>query len=140
MKKTEIKQGALAPELKQRIFEAFGKHAVQTTGMNGLSEDPVAFEMLEGQTLVGCVVVQYFWGQLHIKYLYVEEAYRGLGYGKALMQRALDYGKERGCRFAFVETMSFQAPEFYQKMGFHLDFKRDGFDAGTSFNYLRKNL
>lgn len=136
----KIKQGPLAPELKQRIFEAFGKHAVQSTGMNGLSEEPVAFEMVEGDAVLGCVVVQYFWGQLHIKYLYVEEDCRGLGHATSLMQRALEYGRQRGCRFAFVETMSFQAPEFYQKLGFSIDFKRDGFDAGTSFYYLRKIL
>ncbi|MBX3719542.1 MAG: GNAT family N-acetyltransferase [Parachlamydiales bacterium] len=136
----KIKQGPLAPELKQRIFAAFAKHAVQSTGMNGLSEEPVAFEMVEVDAVLGCVVVQYFWGQLHIKYLYVEEDCRGLGYATSLMQRALEYGKQRGCRFAFVETMSFQAPEFYQKLGFSIDFKRDGFDAGTSFYYLRKIL
>lgn len=56
------------------------------------------------------------------------------------MQHALEYGKLRGCRFAFVETMSFQAPEFYQKLGFSIDFKREGFDAGASFYYLRKIL
>jgi len=36
--------------------------------------------------------------------------------------------------------MSFQALEFYQKMGFELDFTRPGYAHGTSFHYLSKKL
>jgi len=63
-----------------------------------------------------------------------------LRYAKKLMKRAFLYGKERGCRFAFLETLSFQAPEFYEKLGFEVELKRDGYDHNTSFYYLRKDL
>lgn len=75
----KIKQGPLTIELKQQIFAEFAKHAIQSTGMNGLAEEPIAFEMMEEKALLGCAVVQYFWGQLHIKYLYVEQRFRGQG-------------------------------------------------------------
>lgn len=129
----------LSPDLKKHIFDTFSHHAIQSTGMDGL-KDPISIELRNQETLIGCVVVLPFWGQLHIKYLMVEEAYRGCGYGKVLMEQAFIYGKEIGCQFAFVETMNFQAPEFYQKLGFKMDFNRVGFDQGTSFCYLSKNL
>ncbi len=56
------------------------------------------------------------------------------------MEYALEFGKKRGCQFAFVETMSFQALEFYQKNGFAIDFSREGYARNTSFHYLRKDL
>jgi ribosomal protein S18 acetylase RimI-like enzyme len=130
----------LTPELKKHIYDAFSQHAIRCTGIDGLAFEPVSLELRDDTTLIGCVVVQRFWGQLHIKYLIVAEAYRGRGYGKQLMEQALAYGKEIGCRFAFVETMSFQAPEFYQSLGFNIEFKRDGYDQDTSFYYLRKDL
>jgi ribosomal protein S18 acetylase RimI-like enzyme len=56
------------------------------------------------------------------------------------MEHAFAFGKESRCHFAFVETMSFQAPEFYQKLGFEIELKRDGYAAGTSFYYLKRML
>jgi len=57
-----------------------------------------------------------------------------------LIEHVLCYGKEQGCSFAFVETMNFQAPEFYQKLGFQIELKRDGYAGDSSFYYLRKDL
>ena len=54
------------------------------------------------------------------------------------MEHAFKYGRQEGCRFTFVETMSFQAPEFYEKIGFKIELKRNGYDANTSFYYLIK--
>jgi ribosomal protein S18 acetylase RimI-like enzyme len=136
----EIKKSPLTSEVKAHIFTAFSRHAIQSTGIDGLAEDPLSFELREDDQPVGWVVVQLFWGQLHIKYLLVEDAYRGRGYGRKLMDLALEYGRERGCHYAFVETMNFQAPEFYQKMGFEIEMKREGMSQGTSFCYLKRDL
>lgn len=136
----EIQQLPLMPELKDQVFEAFRKHAIKCMGICGLDQEPISFEIRDGAKLVGCVVVQPFWGQLHIKYLLVEESYRGQGIARRLMEHALEFGKAQNCRFAFVETMNFQAPEFYQKLGFKIDFVRHGYDRETSFYYLKKDL
>jgi ribosomal protein S18 acetylase RimI-like enzyme len=108
--------------------------------MDGLSEDPISFEISNGVEFVGAIIVQPFWEQLHIKYLFVEENYRGQGIARQLMNHALEFGKKRGCKFAFVETMSFQAPEFYQKMGFVIEFSRPGYARDTMFHYLKKTI
>ncbi len=137
---TLIKQSILTPELKKHIYEGFSKHAIESTGINGLSEEPVNFEIQNDKNFVGCIVVQLFWGQLHIKYLFIEEAYRRKGYAKKLLEHAFAFGKAKGCSFAFVETMSFQAPDFYQKFGFKVEHVRHGYEKGTSFYYLKRDL
>jgi ribosomal protein S18 acetylase RimI-like enzyme len=136
----QINQNKLSDEIKKKIFNGFGQQAIEATGINGLSEDPTSFEMFDGTEFAGAIVVQPFWGQLHIKYLFVEKNYRGQGIGCLLMNQALEFGSKCGCQFAFVETMSFQAPDFYQKMGFTIEFSRPGYAENTILHYLKKSL
>lgn len=135
-----IRQNKLTDEIKRKIFSGLGEQAIKAIGIDGLSEDPISFEIFKDSEFIGAIVVQPFWGQLHIKYLFVEEQYRGQGIARQLMNHALEFGKKRGSHFAFVETMSFQAPEFYQKMGFMIEFSRSGYAQNTTFHYLKKSL
>ena len=81
-----------------------------------------------------------FYGGLHIKHLFLDRTLRGKGLGTALMKKAFERGYELGCRFAYVETLSFQALGFYQKLGFTLDYTREGYNRGVSMHYLHKDL
>ena len=99
-----------------------------------------AFVARVNKELLGAVVSKTFWGGLHIKNLYLVPSARGKGVGKKLMDKAIEKGKRLGCRFAFVETMSFQALEFYKKLGFVEEFSRPGYDKGCIFHYLRKDF
>ncbi len=136
----KIHQSTLTAELKNKIYEEFSSAAIKATGINGLNEEPISFERREGSNIIGCVVVQMFWGQLHIKYLFVEENYRSLGIATELMQHAFNYAKSCNCTFAFVETMNFQAVGFYQKLGFNVELSRGGYDKNSSMNYLKMDL
>jgi GNAT superfamily N-acetyltransferase len=133
----EINQQTLTEELRKRVLDGFSRHAIATMGIHDLIE-PIAFVAMEDGVFHGTVVVALFWGALHVKYVYVEEKYRGHGLGTRLMKQAFQYGREHNCPFAFVETMSFQASGFYQKLGFTIELTRTGFSHGTSFHYLKK--
>ncbi|WP_039058426.1 GNAT family N-acetyltransferase [Enterobacter sp. Bisph1] len=56
----------------------------------------------------------------NIQFLWVHEARRGSGLGSDIMQRAATEAKAIGCKHALVDTASFQALPFYQKLGFQL--------------------
>lgn len=130
----------LTTEMRKEIFEQFAQHAKQQIGFNGLEDEPIAFCLQINGKNIGTCGIQLFWGQLHIKYLVVDEKYRGQGIGSKLLNHALNYGAKHECTFAFVETMSFQAPEFYQNHGFEIELKRDGYAHNQSFYYLKKIL
>lgn len=136
----EIVQTTLNTELKDELYNMFAEHAIEVAGMNGLATDPVSFVMRDGDKLVGAIVAQLFWAQLHIKYLAVTKEFRKQGIAKKLMNKMLEYGKTQGCSFVYVETLSFQAPDMYKKMGFKEDLRRDGFANNTSFHYLSMPL
>lgn len=135
----EVKKQSLGEDLKTQIYEGFSRHAIAMTGYDE-KFDAVAFVAREKGHFAGAIVIELFWGALHIKYIYVEDSYRGCGVATQLMKDALNYGQANNCPFAFVETMNFQALDFYQKMGFELEFTRSGYKHGTSFHYLRKDL
>ena len=57
-------------------------------------------------------------GVLYVDLLWIDEAHRGGGAGATLLRLAEDEAKRRGARQARVNTFSFQAPGFYEKMGY----------------------
>lgn len=139
--KSIIKQAILTPELKKDVAEIFHHQSISQVGFNGMGEDSIPFEIRgDDNELIGCIVIQYFWGQMHIERLVVEKKYRGNGYGQKLMQYVFEYAKTRGCNLIYVETLSFQALKFYQKLGFEVQFIRSGYIEDISFYYLKKDL
>lgn len=85
----------------------------------------------------GCV----FYASIHTDQLWVHADYRGRGMGRQLMNEIDCYGRELGCHLATLITMSFQnAQEFYENLGYECDFKRPGYEDGSSCIFLRKLL
>lgn len=80
------------------------------------------------------------WGWLYISTLWVSERVRGSGYGTLLMQHIEGAAIKDGCTNAYLDTFSFQAPEFYQKLGYTIFAELEDFPAGHSRCFLRKRL
>lgn len=136
-----IHQYPLTKELKAKLYNSLNDHAVKTTGIiDGWDSEQIAFEAKDNDEFQGAVVAEKIFGQLHIKYLFVEEKYRKNGFGKQLMESALHYAKQQGCNFAFLETCSYQAPEFYKHLGFELEYENKGFQDGISLMLFKKRL
>jgi ribosomal protein S18 acetylase RimI-like enzyme len=135
-----IDQNQLTEEIKKKILDGFSRDAIEKFGYDGQVPEPISFEIFDESEFVGAVVVYIFWGQLYIKYLFVEEKYRCQGVGRQLVERALQFGKKQGCQIAMVDTMNYQAPEFYEKLGFVLEFTRTGLAEGLSIHYYKKKL
>jgi len=55
---------------------------------------------------------------LKINVVAVHPAFRKQGIGRALMEEAESFGVRKGCRHAYLDTMSYQAPKFYLGLGY----------------------
>ncbi|MCX7352279.1 MAG: GNAT family N-acetyltransferase [Proteobacteria bacterium] len=62
--------------------------------------------------------------EIYIDDMWVDSHYRGKGYGRKLIQALEDYFKGKGFNNINLVTNQFQAPEFYKKCGFELEFIR----------------
>ena len=79
-------------------------------------------------------------GTLRIAYLWVDDALRGEGYGARLMAAAEAEARARGCRQAVLETHSFQAPEFYLKLGYTQSGLTEDWPVGHQELHFQKRL
>lgn len=70
--------------------------------------------------IVGGIAGRTIYHQLLIEVLWVHDDKRGQGLGIQLMEIAEREAQKRGCIAAQVDTLSFQAPKFYEKMGFKI--------------------
>lgn len=102
---------------------------------------PVGFFLRNslGEILGG--VTGHVWaGWVHVNFLWVTEMLRGQGNGNRLMDAAESFAVERGAANATLETMSYQAPGFYQKRGYVVFGQLEDYPTGHTKFYLRKKL
>ena len=59
-----------------------------------------------------------YWKWLYIEFLWISEQHRGSGLGSRLLQRTEAIARERGCLGVWLNTISFQAPGFYERHGY----------------------
>lgn len=92
------------------------------------------------QELVGGIIGETHWDWFYINLMFINEDLRGGGYGHRLLTLAEDEARKRGARNAYLDTFSFQAPEFYKKHGYEIFGTLQDFPAGHQRFYLRKQL
>ena len=76
---------------------------------------------------------------LYVDNLWVEDSLRGRGIGRLLMAEAERVAVARGCHSAWVDTFSFQAPGFYQKLGYEI-FATLDYPPDHKRHFLRRTL
>ena len=81
-----------------------------------------------------------YWGKVHVRLLWVHPAHRLNGLGRRLMGWAEQRGRELGCVAVVVDTMSFQAPAFYARLGYRHFGRTEGYQGGASRHYFEREL
>jgi ribosomal protein S18 acetylase RimI-like enzyme len=79
---------------------------------------PLALGLYDGDALFGGLIGQLNWNWLHIQVLAVPEQLRGHSLGRALVTQAEREAEAFGCVGIWVDTFSFQAPGFYERLGY----------------------
>ena len=92
------------------------------------------------QEIVGGAIGETSWDWFYLDLLWVKDELRGRGYRHRLLTLAEDEARQRGAKNAYLDTFSFQAPDFYKKLGYQ-DFGELGdFPAGHTRYFLKKEL
>jgi ribosomal protein S18 acetylase RimI-like enzyme len=77
---------------------------------------------------------------LEISVIWVDERLRREGLGRNVMERAEQEAIQRGCRYARLATSNFQAPAFYEKLGYTLYGTLENCPPGETVFYYWKKL
>lgn len=104
------------------LDDEFNKHAIQ----NGVKCDyiPFIFVAKDNEKVVGIITGKSYYKEVHIGDLIVLEEYRKQHIGKKLMETVENHYKDRGFENMNLTTYGFQAPEFYKKCGFEIEYIR----------------
>jgi GNAT superfamily N-acetyltransferase len=72
--------------------------------------------------------------------VYLPEDLRGAGLGRQLMEQAEQEAIHRGCHIIWLDTFTFQARGFYERLGYTVFGTLEDYPPGHSRFFLRKNL
>jgi GNAT superfamily N-acetyltransferase len=121
--------------LDDRIYEfsaaATGIDDARLLSITVRDDDGTIVAGLFGWTWGGCAEVRTLW---------VHETLRGSGLGTRLMATAEAEARARGATQIVLSTHSFQAPEFYRRLGFEAAGHYDDYPAGHRSIFLTKRL
>jgi GNAT superfamily N-acetyltransferase len=94
----------------------------------------------ENGTPVGGLYGRSFYDWLFVEWLAIPREMRGRDVGTALMRRAEDLARERGCLGLYLDTFSFQARGFYEKLGYTVFGTLDDHPRGGARYFMSKRL
>ncbi len=90
--------------------------------------------------IVGGVLGEIYWGWFHLDLLWVKEELRHQGYGARLLMRAEEEARARGAHQVYLDTFTFQAPEFYRKFDYEIFGELPDFPPGHQRYFMSKRL
>jgi len=99
--------------LVDRIYE----FNAETTGFHDGEVFAAAIRNSAGEVIAA--VTGHTWGgTCHVSHLWVHEDHRRDGFGSSLMAAVESEAARRGCSQVILATHSFQAPAFYERLGY----------------------
>ena len=92
------------------------------------------------EDIVGGVIAELYWGWSYIDLMWIREELRGQGYGHRLLTQVEDKARDLGAKQAYLDTFSFQAPEFYKRHGYQILAEMEDFPVGHQRYIMSKPL
>jgi ribosomal protein S18 acetylase RimI-like enzyme len=129
---TAQEREAILKPLRAYNLSHTGEMPFETVGI--LLRDPAT------QDVVGGLYGKFSYGWLFIELLSVPDQMRTQGAGTRLMRTAEELARERQCSGIWLDTFSFQAPEFYRKLGFKEVGRIADYPPGHQRYFFQKSL
>jgi GNAT superfamily N-acetyltransferase len=128
-----------SPEDLDFLEHQINEYNMVRTGARDFRHLAIFIRNAEKQIMAG--LSGYTWaGFCEIRFLWVHEDVRGRGYGKQLLAAAETEVKTRGCSLVVLNSYSFQAPDFYRRLGYDKVGHVKGCPSGGANYYFKKHL
>jgi len=114
-----VLKDALSPGEREALIAPLLAHNA-SQGID-FTDTPFALTLEDqGGNIVGGVLGFSRWGWLYLASVAVPTALRGQGWGRRLMEAAEAAAVQHGCRYVWLDTYSFQARPFYERLGYRV--------------------
>lgn len=120
---------ALVAGVRAHNFENRGREQSKPLSVIARDEDGKLIGGVAGRTIYKHFLIEVVW---------VDKKVRGTGLGRRLMELAEVEARKRACVAAQVDTLPFQGPVFYGKLGFEVVGKVAGFPESPERYFLLK--
>jgi GNAT superfamily N-acetyltransferase len=90
--------------------------------------------------IVGGLILDNYWLESYVELLWMSARMRGRDVGTRLIAEAEKRARRRGSKLLHLNTFSFQAPRFYEKLGFRRFGALHGSPKGASRYYYVKRI
>ena len=121
------------------IREALNQFNNKSVGEDGHTPLNIV-EYDENDKTIGGILGGTYWGWMYVDILWVDEKHRQKGIGSRLLCAAEEEAIRRGCHHVHLDTMSWQAPEFYKKHGYEVIGMLPDIPSGNQKYLLMKAL
>jgi len=125
---------------QQLMSDGFENHAKESS-FPSFHKDRINWLVFEdNDQLIGILTADVLWDWIYIDELWVDKKYRCEGIGKQLMDKAEEYAISQGMTGLWLWTQSWQAPKFYNQLGYKEFTRFDDFPKGHCRIGFRKRL
>ncbi|MFD3616663.1 GNAT family N-acetyltransferase [Streptomyces sp. NPDC058676] len=123
--------------LEQRLDDELTAFNAKATGAGTPQPLTVRLDDTGGELVGG--LTAWVWGSCcAVGMLWVRADQRHAGWGSRLMRAAEDEAARRGCTEMIVSSFTFQAPDFYRRLGFRETGRTEGIPGGHQDVHLHK--
>lgn len=114
-------------ELPKDVYEKMQKDLIKYENSHGIDVNYKKLSLIakdkEGNA-IGVLSAYTAFSEVYVDDIWVEASLRGKGIGSRLLQKLEHHFKGKGFNNINLVTSAFQAPEFYKKCGFSVEFVR----------------
>jgi len=124
--------------INNKLYEYNLKHFPED--LRGRYQEISLFLTDENGQICGGILGEICWNWLEIHTLMIDEEIRGSGYGTKLLVEIEQIALHNNCDFIKVDTLSFQALDFYENHGYQVYGTLDNVGRDYKHYYLKKDL
>ena len=125
--------------VKRAIAKGLDAHNTGAAGPYGYADYVVSVRDAKG-AVRGGFLVEVYYESAFLRWAWVDPKLQRRGLGNALMTAAEDEARRRGARNMWLDTFSFQARPFYEKLGYKVFGTLQMGRAGVERFFLSKDL
>jgi len=136
----DLQQMEATDSLVVPVLEGLGKNIQKQIGNVRLGSSVRIFIRDPQDRVVGGILADLFGGWAYISLLWIDEPLRNRGLGTRLVTMLEQEALRLGCTHAHLDTYSFEARPFYEKLGYELFATLEDYPAGHCKHFLKKTL